>query len=73
VADDCVHRSTRHHRYAFGFLEFLQDDFGITQFSLRQAFTGVATAPINQAIEVCEWASRPVGPYSLAALLSRSS
>jgi hypothetical protein len=51
-------RTTRHHRCDYGFLELLEEDFGISQFSLRQAFMGVPPAPKKQAIEVCEWAIR---------------
>jgi hypothetical protein len=51
-------RSTRHHRCDYGFLELLEEDFGISQFSLRQAFMGVPAAPKKQAIEICEWAIR---------------
>jgi hypothetical protein len=54
-------RTTRHHRCNFGFLELLEEDFGISQFSLRQAFMGVPPAPKKQAIEVCEWATRRAG------------
>jgi hypothetical protein len=50
-------RTTRHHRCDFEFLELLEEDFGISQFCLRQAFMGVSPAPKRQAIAVCEWAS----------------
>ena len=50
--------STCHHRCDYSFLELLEEDFGIRQFSLRQAFMGVPPAPKKQAIEVCEWAIR---------------
>lgn len=48
-------RSTRRHRCDEEFLEILEQDFGIAQFSLRQAFLGMPPAPKKQAIEVCEW------------------
>ena len=51
-------RTTRHHRCDYPFLELLEEDFGIAQFSLRQAFMGVPPAPKKQAIAVCEWAVR---------------
>jgi hypothetical protein len=51
-------RSTRHHRCDYSFLELLEEDFGVSQFSLRQAFMGVPPAPKKQAIEVCGWAIR---------------
>jgi hypothetical protein len=54
-------RSTRHHRCDYSFLELLEEDFGIAQFSLRQAFMGVPPAPKKQAIELCEWAIRAAG------------
>jgi hypothetical protein len=58
MAESSVHRSTRHHRCDYEFLDLLEEDFGISQFSLRQAFMGVPPAPKKQAIEVCEWAIR---------------
>jgi len=58
MAETSVHRSTRHHRCDYAFLELLEEDFGISQFSLRQALMGVPPASKKQAIEVCEWAIR---------------
>lgn len=49
-------RSTRGHRSDEAFLELLEEDFGISQFSLRSAFLGIPSAPKKQAIAVCEWA-----------------
>jgi hypothetical protein len=64
-------RSTRHHRCDYGFLELLEEDFGISQFSLRQAFMGVPPAPKKQAIEVCEWATRRAGDPEEAGRMVR--
>lgn len=52
------YRSTRHHRCDHEFLELLEEDFGVSQFSLRQAFMGMPSAPKKQAIALCEWAIR---------------
>ena len=57
IGESVPKRSTRHHRCDFEFLELLEEDFGISRFSLRQAFMGVPPAPKKQAIEVCEWAT----------------
>ena len=57
MAEGSVHRTTRHHRCDFRFLEILEEDFGIGQFSLRAAFMGAPPAPKRQAIELCEWAT----------------
>lgn len=54
-------RSTRHHRCDYPFLELLEEDFGIRQFSLRCAFMGCPPAPKKQAIALCEWAARASG------------
>jgi hypothetical protein len=51
-------RSTREHRCDYEFLELLEEDFGIDQYSLRKAFDGVPPAPKKQAIALCEWAIR---------------
>jgi hypothetical protein len=64
-------RTTRHHRCDFGFLELLEEDFGISQFSLRQAFMGVPPAPKKQAIEVCEWATHRAGDPEEAGRMVR--
>ena len=64
-------RTTRHHRCDYGFLELLEEDFGISQFSLRQAFMGVPPAPKKQAIEVCEWATRRAGDAEEAGRMIR--
>jgi hypothetical protein len=55
LARECT---TRHHRCDYEFLELLEEDFGISQFSLRRAFMGVPAAPKKQAIAVCEWATQ---------------
>ena len=54
-------RTTRHHRCDYGFLELLEEDFGISQYSLRAAFMGVPPVPKRQAIELCEWATKAAG------------
>jgi hypothetical protein len=53
-------RSTRQFRCDHEFLELLEEDFGISQFTLRSAFMGseATAAPKKQAIELCEWAIR---------------
>jgi hypothetical protein len=71
MAKASVHRSTRHHRCDFSFLELLEEDFGISQFSLRQAFMGVPPASKKQAIEVCEWATRRAGDAEEAGRMIR--
>jgi hypothetical protein len=53
-----AHPSTRHHRCDEAFIELLEEDFGISQYSLRAAFFGVPPAPKKQAIELCEQAIR---------------
>ena len=50
--------STRHHRCNYPFLDLLEQDFGIDQFSLRSALMGIPPAPKRQAIALCEWAIR---------------
>ncbi len=54
-------RTTRHLRCDYLFLELLEEDFGISQFSLRSAFMGVPPATKKQAIALCEWAIRVAG------------
>ncbi len=54
-------RTTRHHRCDESFLELLEADFGISQFSLRAAFMGSPPAPMQQSIKLCEWAVRTAG------------
>jgi len=71
LVEASVHRSTRHHRCDYGFLELLEEDFGISQFSLRQAFMGVPPAPKKQASEVCEWATRCAGDPEEAGRMVR--
>jgi hypothetical protein len=51
-------RTMRHIRCDLDFLELLEEDFGISQFSLRRAFMGVPTEPKVRAIRICEWAIR---------------
>jgi hypothetical protein len=48
--------SRRHHRCDYPFLDLLEQDFGISQFSLRSAFMGVPPTPKRQAIALCELA-----------------
>jgi hypothetical protein len=48
--------STRHHRCDYPFLDLLEQDFGIDQFSLYSALMGVPPAPKRQAIALCKWA-----------------
>ena len=54
--------STRHHRCDEDFLEILEDDFGISTFTLSNAFMGVPAEPKKSAIALCEWASRADDP-----------
>jgi hypothetical protein len=54
--------STRHHRVDDGFLELLEEDFGISAFTLSNAFMGVPAEPKKSAIALCEWASRADDP-----------
>jgi hypothetical protein len=53
-----AHRATRNHRVDEAFLNLLEEDFGIEQYSLRKSFYGAPAAPKRQAIELCEWAIR---------------
>ncbi len=55
-------RSTRHHRCTPEFLELLEEDFGISAFTLSNAFMGVPAEPKRSAIALCEWASRADDP-----------
>jgi hypothetical protein len=48
--------STRDHRCDYPFLDLLEQDFGIDQFSLYSTFMGVPPALKRQAIALCEWA-----------------
>jgi hypothetical protein len=54
-------RTTHHHRCDYFFLDLLEQDFGISQFSLRSAFIGVPSAPKRQAIALCELAINAAG------------
>ena len=72
MAEGSVHRTTRHHRCDFRFLEVLEEDFGIGQFSLRAAFMGVPPAPKRQAIELCEWATEKAADPEEAGDLIRA-
>lgn len=56
MASTSVHRSTRHHRCDYAFLELLEEDFGIPYFALSNAFMGVPAEPKKAAISLCEWA-----------------
>jgi hypothetical protein len=54
--------STRHHRVDEDFLELLEEDFGISTFTLSNAFMGFPAEPKKSAIALCEWASRADDP-----------
>jgi hypothetical protein len=58
----CRAPSTRHHRCDEDFLEILEDDFGISAFTLSNAFLGVPAEPKKSAIALCEWAVRTDDP-----------
>jgi hypothetical protein len=45
--------STRHHRVDHRFLELLEEDFGIPEFALSNAFMGVPAEPKKSAIALC--------------------
>jgi hypothetical protein len=55
-------RTTRHHRVDQDFLELLEEDFGIPEFALSNAFMGFPAEPKKSAIRLCEWASRSADP-----------
>jgi hypothetical protein len=56
-------RTTRHIRCDEDFLEvLLEEDFGIPEFALSNAFMGVPAEPKKSAIALCEWASRADDP-----------
>jgi hypothetical protein len=54
--------STRHHRVDEAFLVLLEEDFGIPEFVLSNAFMGFPAEPKKSAIALCEWASRADDP-----------
>jgi hypothetical protein len=54
--------STRHHRVDERFIELLEEDFGIPEFALSNAFMGFPAEPKKSAIALCEWASRADDP-----------
>src|SRR5215208_3550552 len=54
--------STRHHRVDDDFLKLLEEDFGISTFTLSNAFMGVPAEPKKSAIALCEWAVRTDDP-----------
>jgi hypothetical protein len=54
-------RTTHHHRCDYSFLDLLEQDFGISQFSLQSVFMGVPSAPKRQAIALCELAINAAG------------
>jgi hypothetical protein len=54
--------STRHHRVDEAFLELLEEDFGISTFTLSNAFMGFPAEPKKSAIALCEWAIRAEDP-----------
>jgi hypothetical protein len=49
-------RTTRHHRVDDRFLRLLEEDFGIPEFALSNAFMGMPAEPKKSAIALCEWA-----------------
>jgi hypothetical protein len=57
-----AHRTTRHHRVDEAFLVLLEEDFGIPEFALSNAFMGFPAEPKKSAIALCEWASRADDP-----------
>ena len=57
-----AHRTTRHHRVDHAFLGLLEEDFGIPEFALSNAFMGVPAEPKKSAIALCEWAARTDDP-----------
>jgi hypothetical protein len=57
-----AHRTTRHHRVDEAFLELLEEDFGIPEFALSNAFMGFPAEPKKSAIALCEWAVRADDP-----------
>ena len=58
----CRAPSTRHHRCDEDFLVLLEEDFGIPEFALSNAFMGFPAEPKKSAIALCEWASRADDP-----------
>jgi hypothetical protein len=68
-----AHRTTRHHRVDEAFLELLEEDFGISAFSLSHAFMGVPAEPKKSAIALCEWASRADDPGRAHARRARKN
>jgi hypothetical protein len=54
--------STRHHRCDEEFLTLLEQDFGISTFTLSNAFMGFPAEPKKSAIRLCEWAARTDDP-----------
>jgi hypothetical protein len=57
-----AHRTTRHHRVDDAFLVLLEEDFGIPEFALSNAFMGFPAEPKKSAIALCEWAARADEP-----------
>ena len=57
-----AHRTTRHHRVDHAFLGLLEEDFGIPEFALSNAFMGFPAEPKKSAIALCEWAARADDP-----------
>jgi hypothetical protein len=57
-----AHRTTRHPRVDDRFLELLEEDFGISVFTLSNAFMSVPAEPKKSAIRLCEWAARTDDP-----------
>ena len=65
--------STRHHRVDDRFLELLEEDFGIPEFALSNAFMGFPAEPKKQAIHLCEWASRADEPANALLAWARKN
>jgi hypothetical protein len=54
--------SSRHIRCDEDFLELLEEDFGISVFTLSNCFMGMPAEPKKSAIALCEWAARADDP-----------
>jgi hypothetical protein len=54
--------STRHHRVDEAFLELLEEDFGISTFTLSNAFMGFPAEPKKLAIAIAGWAAEQDQP-----------
>jgi hypothetical protein len=65
-------RTTRHHRVDGPFLELLEENFGISTFTLSNAFLGFPAEPKKSAIALCVWASRADDPARALLAWARS-